>query len=43
MLALADVVVELSKATDRTTEYVPVPHDVFVARVAESGAPRACT
>jgi uncharacterized protein YbjT (DUF2867 family) len=40
MLTLADVAAELSKATGRNIEYVPVPHDAFVARVAESGAPK---
>jgi uncharacterized protein YbjT (DUF2867 family) len=39
MLSLADVAEELSKATDRTIKYVPVPHDAFVKSVAESGAP----
>ena len=40
MLTLAEVAVELSKATGRAIEYVPVPHDAFVAGVAESGAPK---
>ena len=39
LLTLADVAAELSNATGRTIEYVPVPHDAFVAGVAESGAP----
>ncbi len=40
MLTLADVAAELSNATGRKIEYVPVPHDAFVAGVAESGAPK---
>ena len=40
MLTLADIAAELSSATGRTIEYVPVPHDAFVAGVAESGAPQ---
>ena len=39
MLTLADVAAELSRATGRTIEYVPVTHDAFVAGVAKSGAP----
>ena len=39
MLTLIDVAAELSKATGRTIQYVPVPLDAFVAGVAESGAP----
>ncbi len=40
MLTLADVAAELSNATGRAIEYVPVPHDAFVAGVAQSGAPK---
>ena len=40
VLTLADVAAELSKATGRKIEYVPVPHEAFVAGVAESGAPK---
>ncbi len=40
MLTLADIAEELSKATGRTIEYTPVPHDAFVQSVAESGAPQ---
>jgi len=40
MLTLADVANELSIATGRTIDYLPVPHDAFVAGVAESGAPK---
>ncbi len=39
MLTLADVAAELSSATGRNIEYVPVPHDDFVAGVSKSGAP----
>ena len=40
MLTLADIAEELSNATGRVIEYVPVPHDAFVSGVAESGAPK---
>jgi uncharacterized protein YbjT (DUF2867 family) len=40
MLTLAGIATELSRATGRNIEYVPVPHDAFVAGVAESGAPK---
>ena len=40
MLTLADVAAELANATGRNIEYVPVPHDAFVAGVAESDAPK---
>ncbi len=40
MLTLADIAAELSSATGRKIDYVPVPHDAFVASVAESGAPK---
>lgn len=40
MLTIAEIANELSKATGRRIDYVPVPHDVFVAGVAESGAPK---
>ncbi len=40
MLTLAEVAQALSQATGRTIEYVPVPHDGFVAGVKESGAPQ---
>jgi len=40
LLTLADVAAELGKATGRSIEYVAVPHDAFVAGVAESGAPK---
>ena len=40
MLTLAEVAAELSSATGRSIEYVPVPHDAFVAGVTESGVPQ---
>lgn len=40
LLTLADIAAELSDATGRSIEYVPVPHDAFVAGVADSGAPQ---
>ncbi|MFK7975696.1 MAG: NAD(P)H-binding protein [Halioglobus sp.] len=40
MLTLFDIGQELSKATGRTIEYTPVPHEAFVQGVAESGAPQ---
>lgn len=40
LLTLADIAAELATATDRAIEYIPVPHDAFVAGVAESGAPK---
>ncbi|MCF7997033.1 MAG: NmrA family NAD(P)-binding protein [Chromatiaceae bacterium] len=40
MLTLAEVADELSKATGRTIQYRPVPHDAFVQGVADSGAPQ---
>lgn len=40
MLTLAEVAAELSKATGRDINYIPVPHDAFVAGVARTGAPK---
>ena len=40
MLTLAQVAQELSMATGRRIDYVPVAHDAFVRSVAESGAPQ---
>lgn len=40
MLTMADIAAELSNATGRKIKYVPVPHDAFVAGIAESGAPK---
>ena len=39
MLTLADIAAELSTAAGRQIDYFPVPHQAFVAGVAESGAP----
>lgn len=39
-LTLVDIAEELSKATGRTIEYKPVPHEAFVQGVAQSGAPQ---
>jgi uncharacterized protein YbjT (DUF2867 family) len=39
MLTLAEIAAELSRAAGRTIEYIPVPHEAFVQRIAESGAP----
>jgi len=40
MLSLADIARELTTATGRTIQYVPVPHEAFVQGVADSGAPK---
>jgi uncharacterized protein YbjT (DUF2867 family) len=40
MLTLAEVAKELSEATGRSIEYIPVPHEAFVQGVADSGAPQ---
>ena len=40
MLTVFDIGEELSKATGRTIEYTPVPHEAFVQGVAQSGDPR---
>lgn len=40
LLTLADVAAEISRASGRRIDFVPVPHDAFVAGVAESGAPK---
>jgi len=39
MLTLAEVAAEISRASARDIAYIPVPHDAFVAGMAESGAP----
>lgn len=39
LMTLADIAVELSKATGRDIRYVDVPHDTFIAGLTESGAP----
>ncbi|MCR9271070.1 MAG: NAD(P)H-binding protein [Hyphomonadaceae bacterium] len=40
LMSLADVAAELSRATGREIQYIDVPHDAFVAEVANSGAPK---
>lgn len=40
LMTIADVASDLSKATGREIAYFDVPHDAFVAEVANSGAPR---
>ncbi len=40
LMSFADVAADLSRATGREISYVDVPHDAFVAEVANSGAPR---
>ncbi len=40
LLTLADIAAELSKATGRSIDYVPVPHQAFVDGVSASGAPK---
>lgn len=40
LMSLADVAADLSRATGREITYVDVPHEAFVAEVANSGAPK---
>ncbi|MEO1576548.1 MAG: NmrA family transcriptional regulator, partial [Pseudomonadota bacterium] len=40
LMTFRDIAADLSKATGRTIEYVPVDHAAFVAGVAQSGAPK---
>ncbi|MBI1185890.1 MAG: NAD(P)H-binding protein [Alphaproteobacteria bacterium] len=40
LMTFADIARDLSEATGREIQFVPVPHDAFVAGVAESGAPK---
>jgi len=40
MLTLQEVAAELSAATGRGIDYVPVPHDAFVSGIEASGAPK---
>jgi uncharacterized protein YbjT (DUF2867 family) len=40
LLTFADIAAEISRASGRNIAYVNVPHDAFVAGVAESGAPK---
>ena len=39
LMTFADVAAELSRASGREISYVEIPHDAFVAGVADSGAP----
>jgi len=39
MLTLAEVAAEISRASGRDIEYVPVPHGAFVSEIAKSGTP----
>ena len=39
LMSLTDVADEIARASGRDVAYVPVPHEAFVAGVAESGAP----
>lgn len=40
LMTLADIAADLSRATGQHIAYVDVPHDAFVAEVANSGAPK---
>ncbi|MEM1250703.1 MAG: NAD(P)H-binding protein [Acidobacteriota bacterium] len=40
LMSFDDIAQDLSAATGRRIEYVPVPHDAFVAGVRDSGAPK---
>ncbi|MEM8987062.1 MAG: NAD(P)H-binding protein [Pseudomonadota bacterium] len=40
LMTIADVAADLSRATGREIKYMSVPHDAFVADVANSGAPK---
>lgn len=40
LMTVADVAADISRATGRDINYVNVPHDAFVAEVANSGAPK---
>ncbi|GAB5390242.1 MAG: NAD(P)H-binding protein [Alphaproteobacteria bacterium] len=40
LMTVADVAADLSQATGRQIAYIDVPHDAFVAEVANSGAPK---
>ncbi|MEO9617185.1 MAG: NAD(P)H-binding protein [Parasphingorhabdus sp.] len=39
-MSIADVAADISRATGREIAFVDVPHDVFVAEVSNSGAPK---
>ena len=40
LMSVADIAADLSRVTGRDIAYVDVPHDAFVAEVANSGAPK---
>ena len=40
LMTIADIAADLSRATGREIAYIDVPHDAFVAEVADSGAPK---
>ena len=40
LMTFADIAADISSATGRPVRYVDVPHDAFVASVADSGAPK---
>ncbi|MCB1022958.1 MAG: NAD(P)H-binding protein [Acidobacteria bacterium] len=40
LMNFSDVASDLSKATDRSIEYVQIPHDAFIGHIRESGAPK---
>ena len=40
LMSLSDVAADLSRVTGREIAYINVPHDGFVAEIAESGAPK---
>ncbi|MEL7285300.1 MAG: NAD(P)H-binding protein [Pseudomonadota bacterium] len=40
LLTLTEVAAELSNATGRSISYMDVPHDAFIAEIADSGAPK---
>ena len=43
LMSIADIAADLSQATGRPIAYVNVPHDAFVAEIANSGAPKEVT
>lgn len=40
LMTLADVAADLSAATGREISYIDVPHEAFIAEIANSGAPK---
>ena len=43
LMTFADIAAELSRATGRVITHVEIPHEAFVAGIAESGAPKDVT